>query len=169
MYGDSFIVLYIDYLTKSINIVIASKSPNSYSSVIVNIIIRKAVLPFSNSYYGELKAIALSVEHSVILSTLQYIGDLCIFSDCQSALLALSTSKPSKNYTEFTLQTRRNLQKLEERGTSTIATRVCGHAKIQENCLTDMHAKITATDASFLHSNQVPISLSEGTADIKKR
>ncbi len=63
----------------------------------------------------------------------------------------LSTSDPSKNYTELTLQTRRNLQKLEEKGTW-----VCGHAEIQETDLADKHAKIAATEASFLPLNQVP-------------
>ncbi len=69
----------------------------------------------------------------------------------------------------MTLQTKRNLQKLEEKGTSTIATCVCGHAEIQENDLADTHAKIAATEASFLPPNQVPISLSDANAVIKKR
>ncbi len=105
----------------------------------------------------------------MILSTHQHIGDLCIFSDCQSTLLTLSTCEPSTKYTELTLQTRRNLQKLEEKGTSTIATWVCGHPEIQENDLADTHAKIAATEASFLPLNQVPISLSDAKAAIKKR
>ncbi len=81
----------------------------------------------------------------------------------------LSTCKLSKNYTELTLQTGRNLQKLEEKGTSTINIWVWGHAEIQENDVSDTHAKIAASEASFLHSNQVPISLSDAKAAIKKR
>ncbi len=105
----------------------------------------------------------------MILSTCQHIGEFRIFSDCQGALLTFSTSERSKNYTELTLQTGRNLQtKLVEKGTSTIATWVCGHAEIQENDLADTYAKIAATEASFLASNQVPISLSEAKAAIKK-
>ncbi len=80
----------------------------------------------------------------------------------------LNTSKPQKNYTVLTFQTRSNFKKLEEKGTSTIATWVCGHAKIQENDISDTHAKIAATEASFLPLNQVPISLSKAKATIKK-
>ncbi len=131
-------------------------------------VIRKAVFPSSNSYYGELKAIAFAVEHTVILSTSQQFGHLHIFSDCHSALLTLSTSEPSKNYAEMALQTRRNLKKLEEKGTNTTATWFCGHAEIQENDLTDTHAKTAATEAYFLPLNQFPISLSEAKEAIKK-
>ncbi len=52
-----------------------------------------------------------------------------------SALLTLSTNKPSSNYTDLALQTRRNWIKLENKEINTIATWVFDHDEIQENVM----------------------------------
>ncbi len=105
------------------------------------------------------------------LSTRQHIDDLHIFSDPQNELLTLSTSEPSKIITELTLQTRRNLQKHEEKGTCTIATRVYGHAEIQENDLADLIRMPKSQPLklhSFLRIKSPSHSLSEVKAAINK-
>jgi ribonuclease HI len=123
------------------------------------ICLQEAVSSYGSSYLGELNAILLAFKYMVNNSSdFSAYKKIHIFSDCQSALKALSSYDLGHNWT--VLNIRHLISELSTKGFSICASWVCGHADLEPNELADTHAKAAACTAKNI--NQPPsISLQD--------
>ena len=131
------------------------------------IILSKSISKYSSSYHGELEAINLAVNFAKNYSETHYINQLRIYSDCQSALLAVSNIEPSINFRKSILEIRSKIGILQSQNTQVIGIWVCGHANIMGNELADENAKKAALEAKTL-TTKCESSIMETKNAIKK-
>ena len=120
----------------------------------------------STSYHGELFAIKLAIEFCISRLDLHNFRAVHIFSDCQSAMLSVSSSEIHVSHQALIDSIRTSITNLAKQGIHTNIYWIAGHVSLEPNELADKSAK----EAASLAKNQACkglLSSSIAKAEIK--
>jgi ribonuclease HI len=112
--------------------------------------VRKAISPRSTSYHGELAALLLCVT-TVLTSCLPKLNNvkiLHIFSDCQSAIKSVMSTKMLPSHQHIKDKFLKIISELLSKGIRTKISWVAGHVDLTANEMADMEAKKAAKEAA---------------------
>ena len=118
------------------------------------ILINKAVSSNSSSYAGEIEAIELALEF--LAKCTRLISKISIFTDCQSALVAITNNNPHDRITPI-----RNIEKLanllHSKGSIIHITWIAGHVGLRGNEMADHQARL-GMETAKAHKIITPIA-----------
>ncbi|XP_063952156.1 uncharacterized protein LOC135153466 [Lytechinus pictus] len=131
--------------------------------------IGKPVARNSSSFHAEMVAIETAVEHVTLKKPALVDQVVHILTDCQSAVMAMTSSLHSSSFPEVVSRTNKNITLLRSRGTTVTITWIAGHANIMGNELADQLAKDAALEAASSSSLASAITLHKESAKTMRK
>ena len=111
------------------------------------VVLKEAVSKLSTSYHGELRAMLLATQFRKAYSETHQISEVNIFTDCQSVIASVTSSRHHKSHQETIDQCIDDISALADRNIVTNIHWVPGHAVLAANELVDGYAKEAAAEA----------------------